>query len=191
MIPFEKFKQWYREEKTLSELRIPSACCFSTLGLDGYPNARFVSLKELRNETFIITGPLNSRKGLEVAAHSKVSLTFWWTKTERQVRIQGDAFQISDKDAQTYFAARNRDSKIVSTIFEQGQEIESFEKLDRFFESKKEGLKSIAIEKPQAWSGFYIEPIRIEFMDFQKSRLHRRELFEKISDEWINKIIQP
>lgn len=191
MIPFEKFNQWYEKEKHLSKVSIPSACCFSTIGLDGYPNSRFVSLKEVKNKSFVVTGPLNSRKGREVASISKVSLTFWWTNTERQVRIQGDAFQISEEEAKVYFAARNQAAQIVSTTFEQGKEIENFDRLKDLFDTKKESLKTVAIEKPKSWSGFYIRPIRIEFMDFQASRLHRRELFEKSSDEWNRKIIQP
>ena len=36
--------------------------CLSTEGLNGFPNARFVSLKEIRNEEFVVTGTLTSRK---------------------------------------------------------------------------------------------------------------------------------
>ena len=91
MDPFLTFEEWYQEELNQTQVNIPSACCLSTNGLDGYPNARFVSLKEITNGAFVVTGPLNSRKGLEISQSSKVSLTFWWTLTERQVRIQGDA----------------------------------------------------------------------------------------------------
>ena len=66
MNPIKKFKQWYNEEMTKSLARIPSACCLSTIGKDGYPNARFVSLKEIIDDKFVITGPLQSRKGKEL-----------------------------------------------------------------------------------------------------------------------------
>jgi len=48
-------------------------------------------------------------------------LTFWWTETEKQVRIQGDAVRLSELDAKDYFSKRSQDSKIVSTAFEQGK----------------------------------------------------------------------
>jgi len=191
MNPFEKFQHWYEKEKELTSVRIPSACCFTTIGLDAYPNSRFVSLKEIKNEAFVITGPLNSRKGKEVAAIPKVSLTFWWTNTERQIRVQGDAFKIAEADAEAYFNNRNRDAKIVSTIFNQGEAIESFDTLEQDFANKKKALQTKKIDKPKEWGGFYIQPIRIEFMEFERSRLHKRTLFEKSNSTWTTKTLQP
>jgi pyridoxamine 5'-phosphate oxidase len=60
------FQSWLQEELNLTQVRIPIACCFSTVGLDNYHNARFVSLKEVSDDSFVITEPLNSRKGLEI-----------------------------------------------------------------------------------------------------------------------------
>lgn len=191
MNPFEIFKNWYALEKNKTSVRIPSACCFTTIGLDGYPNSRFVSLKEIKNETFVVTGPLNSRKGKEVASVPKVSLTFWWANTEKQVRIQGNAFPISPTDAEKYFTNRHKDSKIVSTIFKQGETIESYELLQEIFTDKKKELETKELEKPKQWSGFYIEPVRIEFMEFESSRLHKRTLFDKSDSTWKTTFLQP
>ena len=47
MKPIEIFTQWFDEELKLSKARIPTAVCLSTIGIDNYPNARFVSYKEL------------------------------------------------------------------------------------------------------------------------------------------------
>jgi pyridoxamine 5'-phosphate oxidase len=46
---------------------------------------------------------LNPRKGHEINLCNKVALTFWWVETERQVRIQGEATQISKALADKYF----------------------------------------------------------------------------------------
>ena len=105
--PIALFLKWFDEESAMSEANIPSAVCLSTLGLDGFPNARFVSLKKVRNDSFVVTGPLQSRKGIEIEADNKVALTFWWTGTERQVRIQGGASKITESLATIYFDARN------------------------------------------------------------------------------------
>src|SRR5690606_31919825 len=110
MTPIAYFNKWFQEELNLTKVRIPYACCLSTMGTDGYPNARFVSLKEVTESSFVVTGPIISRKGIEINTNNKVALTFWWTETERQVRIQGDATTISGKLADKYFAERSRDS---------------------------------------------------------------------------------
>lgn len=191
MNPFEIFNNWYTAEKHITPEKIPSACCLTTIGLDNYPNSRFVSLKEIKNDSFVITGPLNSRKGKEIFAQPKVSLTFWWWNTQKQVRIQGDAFEILPSEATAYFDNRHREAKIVSTTFDQGKEIQSFEALLQRFETKKEALGKKHVTRPKEWGGFYIQPIRIEFMEFESSRLHKRELYQKLAEKWTKKIIQP
>ena len=192
MTPLEKFKTWYEKERQQSSLALPAACCMSTCGLDGYPNARFVSLKEVYKETFIITGPLQSRKGQEIAACPKVALTFWWTETERQVRIQGDAKLIPGMETDRYFQDRNTASKIVSTISQQGQPIEDFAILKQKLENQKALLiEGANIPRPLQWGGFAITPHRIEFMQFVKSRLHERVLFEKNKQGWQQQCLQP
>lgn len=189
--PLELFNDWYQKELALSKVRIPSACCFSTLGEDGYPNSRFVSLKEIKNECFVITGPLNSRKGYEIDKTPKVSLTFWWTATEKQIRVQGDAYQLSDSEAIAYFSDRNYDSQIVSTIFNQGTEIKTLDELAQRFQAGKLNHQNKPIPKPKAWAGFYIKPKRIEFMEFKATRLHQRTLFSKNEENWQKNYLEP
>ena len=191
MNPLQMFEKWFSEEEKLNNLKLPAACCLSTIGLDGYPNSRFVSLKEIANESFVITGPLNSRKGSEIENSPKAALSFWWTFTERQIRIQGDVSKISKPNAKIYFEQRNRESKIVSTVFEQGKRIQSIASMQKHFEEQKKELESKEIKRPENWGGIYIKPIRIEFMEFKKSRLHERKLYELVNNEWKMVILQP
>ncbi|MDH7446990.1 pyridoxine/pyridoxamine 5'-phosphate oxidase [Aquimarina sp. 2201CG14-23] len=189
--PFQLFNDWYAEELKQSKVRIPSACCISSIGLDGYPNARFVSLKEVKNNTFIITGPSKSRKGLEIEQSSKVSLTFWWETTEKQIRIQGDAIKISDTEAIRYFDQRGKDSKIISIISEQGAPIKNIDVLKQKYIETEIIYKNKDIAKPENWSGYAIQPIRIECMEFEKSRFHKRTLFQLEGKDWITSTLQP
>ena len=156
---------------------IPSACCLSTIGLDGFPNARFVSLKEVKNEAFIITGPVNSKKGLEIQHSPIVALTFWWADSERQVRCQGSAVEIADFEADKYFSERSRESQIVSCVSEQGKVIEDLEILNEKYKEKEFQLQGKEIIRPANWGGFSIKPIRVEFMEFKKNRFHERRFF--------------
>ena len=191
MNPLELFQNWFSEEENCNHLKLPRACCLSTMGLDGYPNSRFVSFKEVVGDSLIITGSLNSQKGLEIENNPKVSLTFWWTATERQVRIQGDVFIISKEAANHYFEKRNRDSQIVSAIFKQGQEVESISHLQHYFNQKKEELLDNDIQRPEKWFGIAIHPVRIEFMEFKDTRLHERKSYTKTNAKWTEAILQP
>lgn len=189
--PIELFKEWYEQELKATAFKIPSACCLSTIGVDGFPNARFVSLKDILNDQFIITGTLSSRKGIEIENSEKVSLTFWWTETEKQVRIQGNAIKISEQLADKYFSERNRDSQIASVASLQGKELFDKEELTIKYNKIELENNNKAIDRPENWGGYKIEPIRIEFLEFKPTRFHERTLYELINGQWNTKLLQP
>ncbi|MCD2259469.1 pyridoxal 5'-phosphate synthase [Psychroserpens sp. XSD401] len=191
MNPLKKFKQWHTAYTKIAATKLPSACCLTSIGSDGYPNSRFVSLKEIIENTFVITGSLTSRKGIELLANPKASLTFWWPETQQQIRIQGDASQIDQALANTYFKGRHKEAQIVSHICQQGIEIDNIADLTTLFEQKKIEFKNIDIPKPNDWSGFYIDPKHIEFMEFKSNRFHYRELYTKEQNSWSKMILQP
>jgi pyridoxamine 5'-phosphate oxidase len=189
--PIKIFKQFYEKELKQTSVRIPSACCLSTIGNDQFPNARFVSLKDILNDHFIITGTFTSRKGNEIENSEKVSLTFWWTQTEIQVRVQGNAFKITEQLADKYFSERNRDSQIVSLASMQGQELIDKEALTKKYDEIEFASKNQEIKRPENWGGYRIEPIRIEFLEFKPTRFHERTLFEFINGQWKTIQLQP
>jgi pyridoxamine 5'-phosphate oxidase len=191
MNPFKLFNNWYSQELQQSNVRIPSACCLSTIGLDGYPNARFVSLKEVKDEAFIFTGSFATRKGWELDNSNKVALTFWWTTTERQVRIQGDALRIPEPLAEKYFSERNREAQIVSLVSNQGQSIDNPKTLNQKFNDAEVLFKNKPILKPENWGGYSVNPLRIEFLEFKESRFHSRMLFTNINAKWEMQYLQP
>ena len=189
--PIDIFTEWYNQEINLSKAAIPTACCLSTIGTDHYPNARFVSFKGIVENNFIVTGTISSRKGLEINQTNKVALTFWWTETERQVRIQGNAHQISNELADKYFAERNRDSQIISIVSNQGQEIDDVQTLNERYQEVETRFLNYNLIRPENWSGYSIEPIRIEFLGFKTTRFHDRQLYVLINKQWTRTQLQP
>lgn len=189
--PLDKFKLWHQNELKESEDLVSSACCLSTIGLDGYPNARFLSLKEIVEEGMVITGPMDSRKGKEMEKNPKVALSFWWANTNRQVRIQGTAIPLTSVSAKTFFKARDSFSQLVSIHFQQGVPARDYVAILERFEELKTSYQGNALEPPKNWGGWVIKPIRMEFIDFKRNRLHVRELFVRDSLGWMATMLQP
>jgi pyridoxamine 5'-phosphate oxidase len=189
--PIIIFKQWFDEELKLSKVSIPTACCLSTIGTDNYPNARFVSLKGIFEDNFIITGTLTSRKGIEIRNSNKVAITFWWTETERQVRIQGNATQINSELADKYFSERSRDSQIVSIASNQGQQLNDLNESNEKYQALETTFSNQSLTRPENWGGYSIDPIRIEFLEFMPTRFHNRKLYELIDRQWKKIELQP
>lgn len=189
--PIEIFRKWFGEELNLTKLSIPTACCLSTIGIDNYPNARFVSIKEIINDNFIVTGTVTSRKGLEINEINKVALTFWWPASERQVRIQGNAIPINNELADRYFSERNRESQIVSIVSHQGLQLEDISTLNKKYQKTEKNCVNQILNRPESWGGYSIEPIRIEFLEFKPTRFHKRQLYQLTNGKWITTQLQP
>ncbi len=190
-VPIEIFRKWFNEELKLTKVRIPTACCLSTIGTDNFPNARFVSLKGIVENSFIITGTMTARKGLEIEKTNNIALTFWWTETERQVRIQGYATMINTELADNYFAERNRDSQLVSIVSDQGKELHNMEELEKNYQKLETAFANQLLKRPENWSGYSIEPVRIEFLEFKPTRFHERTLYELVKGQWTHIQLQP
>lgn len=189
--PFDTFTRWLHEEITNSDKKFPSACVLSTFGLNGFPNARNVSLKEIHHPYLIITTATNSVKGLEISKNNKVALTFWWEKTMRQVRIQGVATLISEDDADFYFSERSKSSQAVSVVSEQSKPLKNIKKLRQSYRTLLIDNKNNQITRPKNWRGYKINPHQIEFLEFKESRFHNRVLYTENEEAWEVTNLQP
>lgn len=185
------FSRLYKEHLKSSGLELPGACCLSTVGLDGFPNARFVSLKEVKKEKLLITGSTTSIKGIEIDSSNKVALTFWWPDIEYQVRIQGLASKIPVKLADKLFRERPIEARIVSLISRQSEEMRCPENLEKELETARITHGKKGVRRPENWGGYFIKPLRMEFLQFKSSRLHVRKFYQMHNDQWTFSFLQP
>jgi pyridoxamine 5'-phosphate oxidase len=187
MDPLAQFETWIADAGR-ADIRVPHAATLSTLGLDGYPNARNVAIQAVTAGGVIVTGPTASLKGRELAANPRVALTTWWDPLGRQVRIQGDATVLDRDSARTIFDARSRSARTVAVLSNQG-EPRIADALETAYAEASAGPDLATM--PDGWGGWVIAPLRIEFMEFGSDRFHRRDLYERDGDGWVHTSLQP
>jgi pyridoxamine 5'-phosphate oxidase len=148
-------------------------------------------MKGVDEDGFVFYTNLDGRKGRELRTRPAAAICFHWPALEVQVRVEGVVTQVSDSEADVYFATRSRASQIGAWASVQSQTIEHVNDLaERVaeYEAKFEGR---LVPRPPFWSGFRLRPERIEFWKSKPGRLHERHLYTRTGDSWTMESLYP
>ena len=181
--PYRLFSQWL-EDATASEPNDPNALALATVDADGLPDVRMVLLKGFDERGFVFYTNFESAKGREILGSMKAAMCFHWKTLRRQVRIRGPVEQVSDAEADEYYASRPRGSRIGAWASKQSRPLESRFALEKAVAEYTAKHAIGDIPRPAHWSGFRIVPQSIEFWHDRPFRLHDRVVFTQNADSW-------
>ena len=172
--PIAFFGSWFNEAEHHPEIDEANAMTLATLGLDDYPKARVVLLKAINEKGFVFYTNYQSEKGLSIAHHAKVGLSFFWPALERQVIIKGTAEQLSPEVSNAYFNSRPKGSQLGALVSEQSKVITDRSILEAKLEALEIEYQDKSVDRPKHWGGYLVVPKCIEFWQGRPNRLHDR-----------------
>lgn len=188
--PFEQFKKWLDEARS-ENIFDATAMSVVSIGGDGFPQSRIVLLKDFGSSGFTFFSNYKSEKGKAIEKNNKVSLHFFWSELERQIRISGYAKKTDSNISKKYFHSRPQKSQIAASISEQSAVVPSREYLESKFNELFERLKDKNPEFPKNWGGYLVSPVKFEFWQGRENRLHDRIVYEKDGESWNIKRLAP
>lgn len=189
--PFQKFSEWFEEACNNKNIVEPTAMCLSTVDENSHPSSRMILLKKFDERGFCFFTNLTSRKGKELAKNSHVALCFYWGVLGHQIRIEGSVEKVSIKEADDYFSSRRRGSQIGAWASKQSCEMREWSEFEERIKEVSKDFEGQEVPRPPFWSGFRVIPEKIEFWEEGEFRIHHREVFERVGNEWEVKKIYP
>jgi len=188
--PIKQFQTWFKDAID-AKLPLPEAMTLATATPDGKPSARMVLLKQVDDDGFVFFTNYNSAKAAQLDANPFAALVFYWSRLDRQVRVEGSVVKTSAQESRDYFRTRPRESQIGAWASAQSEVISSREFLEQRAEELEAQYRDREIDCPEYWGGYRLKPKRIEFWKSRIGRLHDRILYERVPDGWTIQRLAP
>ena len=191
--PLSRFNRLYAQAQNVDRaiLPDPNAMALATIGMNGAPSVRIVLMKSVDERGFVFYTNLEGKKGRDLRTHPIAAICFHWPSLEVQVRAEGSVTQVSDREADEYFATRPRESQIGAWASIQSQAIEHASDLAIRIAEVEERFDGMEVTRPPFWSGFRLKPDRIEFWKARPGRLHERHLYTRSGESWVMETLYP
>jgi len=187
--PFELFGMWFAEAKT-TEPSYPESLSLAAVDALGRPSVRTVLLKAWDERGLVFYTNLEGAKGTAIAATGQAEALFYWKSSERQIRIGGPVAQVSDEEADAYFARRPRGSQVGAWA-----SLQSLPMPTRVSNDERVALYEAKfpadVPRPPNWSGLRIVPDRFEFWEERAFRQHERWTYTPAPGGWRTQRLYP
>ena len=189
--PFAIFEDWFAEAGA-SEPNDPNAMALATATPGAAPSVRMVLLKGHGPDGFVFYTNFESRKGGELAVNPEVALLFHWKSLRRQVRIEGTVAEVTQAEADAYFASRHPGSRLGSAASDQSRPLPSREAYLERIAALRAEYPAGDVPRPRHWSGYRVTPHAIEFWQERTYRLHERRRFVRSGPgDWSSTLLYP
>lgn len=186
----DEFNKAFKKARVAGEPE-PTAMVLATSDGKGLVTSRTVLLKALDEDGFVFFTNVNSTKGRQLSVCPRASATFLWKASGCQVQLVGSVTQVSDEAADAYFSTRDRGSQIGAWASAQSAPLDSRETLLRKVRELEEQYADQEVPRPPFWTGYTLNPERVEFWWQREFRLHDRFLYVFENGQWSKQRLNP
>jgi pyridoxamine 5'-phosphate oxidase len=186
----QEFNKSFKRARSCGEPE-PTAMILATSDGKGLVTCRTVLLKALDEAGFVFFTNTQSVKGRQLAANPRASATFLWKASGCQIQLCGTVKKVKEKEADAYFATRDRGSQIGAWASHQSEPLDSRETLIQRVHDLELKYHGVEVPRPLHWTGYVLSPDSVEFWTQREFRLHDRFLYTLENGNWTRQRLNP
>ena len=188
-IPYQFLKEKYDEALNAGQRSIEAISISSYNKEISEVDSRYVNLKFISKDEFIFFSNYDSPKALSFNFHDQIAALLYWPSINVQIRMRAKIKKTSNEYNQKYFYDRSEEKNALAISSNQSKPIDSYSQVK---ENYNKSLKNDDLKKcPEFWGGYSFTPYYFEFGEGHKSRINKREVFNKINGVWEQSFLQP
>lgn len=166
------------------------AATLATATPDGIPSSRTLRLAGLTADGVVFGTSSASRKGRDLAANPRASVTVYWRELALQLRLDGPVETLDPAASDALFADRPPAARAATVVSRQDAPLGDLAELRDRAQALLADGRTIAREPD--WLGYRLVPSSIEFWQASPDRLHRRLHYERsAAGDWAVRGLQP
>jgi pyridoxamine 5'-phosphate oxidase len=188
-IPYLLFKKKYDEAIDAGQKGIEAISISSYNKEVSEVDSRYVNLKFISNDELIFFSNYESPKAAAFNSHNQIAALIFWSSINVQIKMKAKIKKTTKEFNQKYFFDRSEEKNALAISSNQSKPTDSYKQVK---ENYNKSLKNDDLRKcPEYWGGYSFTPYYFEFWEGHKSRINKREVFEKIDGVWKQSILQP
>lgn len=181
--PYQQFAQWFDDALAAQQIDV-NAMLLATVDVHGAPDARVVLLKSFDDNGFVFYTDYTSNKGEHIKHCPHVALVFYWSTSNRQIRIKGTARPLPRHLSAAYFHTRPRQSQLAACVAQQSTVVHNRAVLEARYSELEQQWANVEVACPERWGGYCVVPREFEFFQGRPHRLHDRLRYQWIAERW-------
>ncbi|MFQ5632056.1 MAG: pyridoxamine 5'-phosphate oxidase, partial [bacterium] len=187
--PFSHFSEWFDKAQKSHPVPQNKAMSLATVDSAGKPSVRVVLLKEFDERGFVFYTNTTSKKAADLSNNPHAALCFYWPAMLKQVTVIGAVTQVSEAEAEAYFATRPKGSQLAAWSSQQSAVLESRKVLLQKYNMLKKEYANKSVPRPPYWSGYRLKPESFEFWIAHIYRLNERLRYRREGTGWKKELL--